>query len=58
MLEVRARTGEDSPDAYEALEHYVTSCTEIAVNLIDRQEHEAAKQVLGQAENVLRTGIS
>ena len=57
MFEVRAGTTEDSPAAYEALEEFVSSCTEIAVNLIDRQEHEAAKQVLQQADQVLRTGI-
>ena len=51
------KKGEDSPESYEAIEYFVSQCTEIAVNLIDRQESEAAKQVLEQVDQVLRTGI-
>ena len=58
MLEVRARKGEDSPDSYDALEDFVSKCTEIVVSLIDRQEHEAAKQVLEEVDQVLQTGIN
>ena len=50
MLAVRDSKGEDSPDAYEALDEYVTACAEIAVGLIDRQEHASAKEVLQQAD--------
>ena len=46
MLAVRDSKGEDSPDAYEALDEYVTACAEIAVGLIDRLEHASAKEVL------------
>ena len=58
MLAVRDSKGEDSPDAYEALDQFVTTCTEIALGLIDRQEHASAKEVLQQADQVLRSQIS
>ena len=36
----------------------MNTCTDIAVSLIDRQESEAAKQVLEEADKVLRKGIN
>ena len=38
LKKIYARTREDSLDAYEALDEYVNSCTEIAVNLIKSQK--------------------
>ena len=58
MLGVRSSKGEDSPDSYDALQEYVDWCTEITINLMERQENEAAKQVLEQVDHTLRTGIS